>query len=304
MKKQAQIEKRALLIGSMIYLIMGSFGWYTHYISKSEAMLLEGNYNMVNALASLIGYYVVQIRHRKTETFPLGQFVYESLYALIKGILILGILTAALWENSVKIYDYFKYSVVHQVNKDPIVYMVILSVLLSFFLAYFYHYSNKQTGNSSTMLATDKKAALIDGYLSIFGGGSLLLMIYIGQNFNGLEFLQYIGDALVVLIFEIIMIREPFKIIKENFVELAGGQLQSDKDCEFISHVVKKDPMNGFNIINNYITKVGSMYVVTIFINPIDNCVSMQEISVYRRRLMKILGARYNNLTIEIVLNN
>lgn len=303
MNKQGQIEKRALLIGSTIYFLMGASGWYTHYISKSEAMLLEGNYNMVNGLASLIGYYVVQIRHRKTETFPLGQFVYESLYALIKGILILGILTAALWENSIKIYDYFVHSVVHEVNSGPIVYMVILSVILCFSLAYFYHYANRKTGNNSTMLATDKKAALIDGYLSLFGGGSLLLMIYIGKHVHNLEFLQYIGDALVVLIFEMIMIREPFKIIKENFVELAGGQLQSDEDWDYIADTIKQLPRSGFVIDNNYITKVGSMYYVSISITSTNNCVSMEDIAEYKIRVIKVLENTYANLTVEIVIN-
>lgn len=172
---QAVIERKALLVGASIYLVLGICGWTVYYLSNSEAILLDGNYNMVNAVASLIGFYVTKIKHRKTARFPLGQFIYESLYALIKGILILGILTAAFWENSLKIFNYLTKGEVHEVNTDSLGVYTIVATLLSFGLARFYMSKNRRLNNGSTMLATDTKSALIDGYLSLFAGGSLLL---------------------------------------------------------------------------------------------------------------------------------
>ncbi|MDR2275980.1 MAG: cation transporter [Sphingobacterium sp.] len=303
MEQQAIIERKALLVGATIYLILGVFGWYTFYRSNSEAMLLDGNYNIVNALASFIGYYVVRIRSRKTETFPWGQFIYESLYALIKGILILGILTAALWENSVKIYDYFVKGKIHEVDTSPIVSMVILSVILSFGLAFYYKNSNKKTGYSSTMLTTDTKAALIDGYLSFFGGGSLLLMVYLGKSFPELTFLQYIGDSLVVLIFEAVMIKEPLHIIKHNFVELAGGQLQSDNEWGYIHDTVQEIPHESFGIKNIYITKTGSLILVLVYITVTDHYFQADETKVFKHQAETILKKSYQNTSVEIILD-
>ncbi|RKE56106.1 cation transporter [Sphingobacterium detergens] len=302
MERQAYIERKALLIGASVYLIMGIFGWFTFYLSHSDAMLLDGNYNMVNAIASFIGYYVVKIRHRKTDTFPWGQFIYESLYALIKGILILGILTAALWENSLKIYDYFSKGKIHEVNTGPIIYMVLLSVILCFGLAFYYKHANRKTGGRSTMLITDTKAALIDGYLSLFGGGSLLLMVYIGKTVPNLAFLQYIGDAMVVLIFEAVMIREPFHIIKQNFIELAGGQLQSDKEWENIYSIVEAVSAKGLEIDKLYITKTGSLYLVLIYMHSEAGSTALDAVINYKVRIEQLLQQHYQNLMVEMVI--
>jgi len=302
MEQQALIERKALLVGALTYLIMGAFGWYTFYLSNSDAMLLDGNYNMVNAIASFVGYYVVKIRYRKTKTFPWGQFIYESLYAIIKGILILGILTAAFWENSVKVYDFFVKGKIYEVNTGPIIYMVILSVVLCFGLAYYYQHANKKTGGRSTMLATDTKAALIDGYLSLFGGGSLLLMVYIGKTIAGLTFLQYIGDAMVVLIFEAVMIKEPFHIIKHNFVELAGGQLQSDKEWETIYAKVKSIPATGFEIDNIFISKTGSLILVLIYVKAEASSEGIDDILSYKIHIEQLLKENFENLMVEVII--
>lgn len=74
-----------MLIGGLMYLVLGVCAWLVYFLSNSEAILLEGNYNMVNAVASFIGFYIVGIKNRTTKTFPLGQFIYESLYSLVKG---------------------------------------------------------------------------------------------------------------------------------------------------------------------------------------------------------------------------
>jgi len=302
MDKQGKIEKRALLVGALTYLTMGIFGWYTHYRSNSEAMLLEGNYNMVNAMASFIGYYVVQIRNKKTETFPWGQYLYESLYALVKGILILGILTAALWENGVKIYDYLFHGKSHEVNTGPIYYMVLLSIILCFSLAAYFRKSNDMTNGNSTMLKTDTKAAMIDGYLSLFGGGSLILMIFLGGKIQRLEFLKYIGDALVVLVFELIMIKEPFHIIKENFIELTGGQINSKKDWDFIQQNIKNQFNETFEISHVYVTKTGSQYLILIYLNTLMDNISYPEVLKFKEQVSLKLRESYYNFNLEIII--
>jgi divalent metal cation (Fe/Co/Zn/Cd) transporter len=305
MNRQGNIERKALLVGAFIYLILGLSGWYTYYSSNSEAMLLDANYNMVNSFASFIGFYVVKIRSKKTATFPWGQFIYESLYALVKGILILGILIAALWENSMKIYAYFLKGKTLVVNTGPILPMIIISVVLSFGLAIYYKSSNKKIENNSTMLTTDTKAAMIDGYLFFFGGGSLLLMLYLGKIIPSLRFLQFIGDALVVLIFEAVMIKEPIHIIKNNFVELAGGQLQSDSEWKEIKDIVTNTPIRHFTISNVYIIKTGSSILILVYIsqNSASSFIKRDDIIQFKAsNITQLTKMGYPNVAMELII--
>lgn len=68
MKRQSTIELKALLIGATIYLIMGICGWITYYLSHSDALLLDGNYNLINGITSFIGYFVVKIQSSMLKT--------------------------------------------------------------------------------------------------------------------------------------------------------------------------------------------------------------------------------------------
>ncbi|MDR2275795.1 MAG: cation transporter [Sphingobacterium sp.] len=299
--KQSVIESKAMLMGGMVYLTLGVAAWIVYSLSNSEAILLEGNYNIVNALASFIGFYVVSIKNRSTTTFPLGQFIYEALYSLVKGVLILGILTAALWENGFKIIKFLTRGETHEINTGPIGGLVILSVFLSFGLVRYYKWQNQKIGNRSSMLVTDTKGAIIDGYLSLFAGGSLLLMIYIGRIFPAVSFLQYIGDALVVLIFEIIMIKEPIHIIRQNFVELTGGQMQSEKERRRIIEIVELMPREGFEIQEIYISKTGSLILVLLYISGKD--IDPEQINeIYRPILQKELCQVYAHANVEILI--
>ncbi|MCL8538635.1 cation transporter [Chryseobacterium gallinarum] len=261
---------------------------------------MEGNYNIVCAVASFIGFYVIRIRNKTTKTFPLGQYIYESLYSLVKGILILGILTAALWENSMKIFNYLTKDEIHEINTAPIGGLVILSVALSFSLVLYFKKQNKKLGYRNSMLTTDTKGAKIDGFLSLFAGGSLLLMIYIGRTFPLVGFLQYIGDALVVLVFELVMIKEPIHIIRQNFVELAGGQLQSEKDRSDIEKMVKSIVPQGFDLDEIYISKTGSLILILLYIKGHD--LQPDIINHYRSRLEKELRLVYSNAAVEILI--
>ncbi|ROI05059.1 hypothetical protein EGI16_06975 [Chryseobacterium sp. G0240] len=298
--QQSAIERRAMLIGGMVYLILGFAAWVVYSLSGSEAILLEGNYNIVCAVASFIGFYVISIRNKATKTFPLGQFIYESLYSLIKGILILGILTAALWENSVKIFNYLTKGESHEINTAPIGGLVLLSVTLSFALVWYYKRENQKTGNRSSMLSTDTKGAKIDGFLSLFAGGSLLLMIYIGRTFPTVGFLQYIGDALVVLIFELVMIKEPIHIIRQHFVELVGGQLQSEKDRTEIINVIDSIVPQSFNVDEIYISKTGSLILILLYIK--GDHLKPDLINNYRSILENELRLVYANASVEILI--
>lgn len=293
-------EKKALLVGAAIYTLMGICGWVAFYLSNSGALLLDGNYNLVNGISSVVGYLVVKIRSQKTATFPFGQYIYESLYSLIKGVLVLGILIASLWENSLKIYEYYAHGTSVEINVQPIAIYTVLMVTLSFGLSFCYRYKNSKIGFASSMLKTDTQTARIDGMLSLFAGGGLLAAMYIGQANEGLEFLVHIGDSLIVLLFIAIAAKEPFVIIRQNFIELAGGQLQSQENQEKIENALKANLPSSIALNKTYITKTGSNYLVVVYFSPEE--VSQLDVGGFKAKIQSELHESFRTLHVAVVV--
>ncbi|GAB5556408.1 MAG: hypothetical protein SchgKO_06210 [Schleiferiaceae bacterium] len=294
------VEKNALLVGAGIYTLMGLCGWIAFYLSNSGALLLDGNYNLVNGISSIAGFLVVKIRSRKTATFPFGQYIYESLYSLVKGVLVLGILIASLWENSLKIYEYYAHGTSVEINMQPIAIYTVLMVTLSFGLSFFYRYRNSKIGFASSMLNTDTQTARIDGMLSLFAGGGLLAAMYIGQANEGLEFLVHIGDSLIVLLFIAIAAKEPFVIIRQNFIELAGGQLQSQENHQKIENALKSNLPASIPLHKTYITKTGSNYLVVVYLSAKE--VSKLDIGAFKTRVQADLSESFSTLQVEVLV--
>ena len=101
-----KIEINTLKFGAIINLIMAIAGWCAYYLSNSQALLLDGNFSFLAFISTLIAIKISSIKQNKSEVFPFGHFVYESLYSLLKGVMIVGILLVALTENISKIIHY------------------------------------------------------------------------------------------------------------------------------------------------------------------------------------------------------
>jgi divalent metal cation (Fe/Co/Zn/Cd) transporter len=286
----------------MIYTIMGICGWVAFYLSNSGALLLDGNYNLVNGISSVVGYLVVKIRSQKTATFPFGQYIYESLYSLVKGVLVLGILIASLWENSLKIYEYYAHGKSVEINMQPIAIYTVLMVTLSFGLSFYYRYKNSKIGFASSMLKTDTTTARIDGLLSLFAGGGLLAAMYIGRANEGLEFLVHIGDSLIVLLFIAIAAKEPVIIIRQNCIELAGGQLQSQENQLKIENALKSNLPASIPLHKTYITKTGSNYLVVVYLTTEE--VSQLDIGAFKTSVCADLSESFSTLQVEVVVDS
>jgi len=299
--EQKELERKALLVGAIVYIVMGLCGWVAFYLSHSSALLLDGNYNLVNGLASLAGYVIVKIKDRRTATFPFGQFVYESLYSLIKGIFVLGILVASLWENAVKMIAYVSTGARHEINSKPIAIYAVAMVSLSLGLAAYYRSRNKRTGDRSSMLKTDSRTATMDGILTLVAGGGLLLALFIGRTINSLGFLQYIGDAMIVIIFVAIAVKEPIHIIRHSFIELAGGSLQSESDREAINGIIGRMKPDKLELGDIFMNKTGSSYLVVIYVRT--DRIDTGTLLGFRNEVQEEMGRTYPNSQVEILIS-
>mgnify|MGYP001123029138 CR=1 FL=1 len=94
-----QVEKRGLLISVGGSLSVGTAGLVFAVITESQAILLDGLFNLTYFIVGLFTLKVAKlVQQGDDEYFPAGYLFFEPLINGVKGMLILGISLMALWD--------------------------------------------------------------------------------------------------------------------------------------------------------------------------------------------------------------
>lgn len=295
-----KIEKRALKITVFVNFVMAIAGWITFYLTNSQAMLLDGNFSFILAIATIVAINISKNKHNKTATFPFGSYVYEAAFVLTKGLLILGIITVAFSQNSIKIIEYINGEKIEVVEITPIYYYSAFIMVVTIALISFFYSQNKKIDGKSSMLLVEADSAKVDGALTFATGIAFFLISFVSLG-SKLDFLIYIGDSIIVLIISIVMIRVPIRIIRDSFIELTGGTIQNKNDKEEIEIIIDKTISNMFPY-STFISKVGSSLLVIIFIDQEAENISINEFRTLQHKVEGELQNKFPTTVVEITL--
>lgn len=95
--QQIQTERKILMLSALACLVIGSVALLAALLSDSQAILLDGLFNLTYFLAGLFTIRVSKLVMRgDDERFPSGYSFFEALINGIKGLLILGVSVMAL----------------------------------------------------------------------------------------------------------------------------------------------------------------------------------------------------------------
>ena len=258
------IESQAIKMGVFANLVMAISGWVAFHYSGSQAVLLDGNMSFVLFLSSIVAFKIAKIKSEKSERFPFGLYASEALYSFMKGVLLIGILVSAFTTNIGRVLQYANGEPLNAIQTGPIVIYSTAMVSICFCLSWFYLLQNKRIKMASPLLKVDQKAAMIDGLLSGSTGLVLVITGFIPEG-TSLEFLHYIGDAILVCVLATFVIFQPISVLKEAFVELAAGRLR-DKEKHATIESKAKEKLRKFGLEGKKIniSKTGSSYLVLI----------------------------------------
>lgn len=296
------IEKRSLIVGAVINLIIALSGWSAYYLSNSQALLLDGNFSFIVFLSTLVAINISSIKSKKTKLFPFGQFVYEALYSFLKGIMIIGMLLVAFTDNLSKIFHFINGKETSLLNTEVILVYSLLMTLICFGMAAYYKHQNNKVNNSSTILRAEYSAAIIDGFMSA-GIGIALVGISLLSPEGSLGFLNYIGDAILVILLCVLLGKEPFILVRDSFVEIAGGTLQNQTDKKNIEDILEKHLSSEKLLIDSYISKTGSSYLVIAYISAQGlEKLGFEKTKQIRELIINNLKENYKESIFEIVL--
>lgn len=297
------VEISALKIGVIVNLIMAIAGWVAYSVTGSEALFLDGNFSFISSITTIGAIIIIHKKHKRTAVFPYGRYFYESFFTLSKGILILGVIIAAVFQNVIKIIAYFEGDALEKLKTGPIIIYMILMVFLCFGLAFLYQIKNKKINFKSTILAVETKASKIDGFMTIAVGIALVLTTFVPENSN-LSFLLYIGDAIIVILMALLLLKTPFEVIKEGFIELGGGSLQNEEETSQIKKIILEFLPVNLNMENYHISKTGSSHLVVVYATSKEKTIDLEVLTKFRNSIHDKIEQNFPNLEVEIVFRD
>ena len=203
-----KIENKTLWVTVIANIIFALAGWITYKFTGSQAMLLDGNFSFALGFATLIAIYISKNKHKKTITFPYGQYVYEAAFVLSKGLLILGIIVMAFSQNLLKIVNYIQGEKITPIVMTPIYYYVGFVLILTFILLFYFNRQNQKVDYKSSLLLVEAESAKVDGILTSVTGGVFFLISFVQMD-SKFNFMIYIGDSIIVIFMCLIMLQSP-----------------------------------------------------------------------------------------------
>ena len=99
-------ERGALRLSAITALVVGCAGVGASFVTDSQAILLDGLFNLAYFVTALLTIKVARLVARPdTEDYPLGYSYFEPLMNGVKGVLILGISVLALIDALIALLD-------------------------------------------------------------------------------------------------------------------------------------------------------------------------------------------------------
>ena len=201
---------------------MAIAGVVTAYLSRSDAILIDGLFSGVNFASAIIAARVGAIVLLPPDRdHPWGYESYEALYVMFRSLVLVGVTVFAGFGAAEKILAYSFGEEPPELVLGPIVIYTIAMSVICFGLAAWHRSNWTQSGKQSEVLKIESKASLIDGYISAGAGAALMGTVLLRDT--ALEFLVPIADSILVLVLSLVIVGQPVNSMFKALRELAGG---------------------------------------------------------------------------------
>jgi len=295
------IEVRALKAGIWFNAIMAICGYVGYYFADSYALAFDGNFSLVSALSCYIAMRITKRKDVSNAEYPYGYYSYENVYALLQGILLIGITFYAILTGVTNIFHFVKGETIETLKIAP---LLIYTVTMLFFCAAVWLYYRQQlerSGGQSPVLKTETVAAFMDTFITFGTGVALILVALIPEN-HSLRFLSYIGDSVIVILISILIIREPIRIVSQSFFSLVGRTVSNKKVRRRVIDIVLETAKGEYQLKELYLFHIGSSFQVVLHLHPYFVVLDMDNYNEFIQKLETRLQKLFPNLILEVLL--
>ena len=114
--EQKSIEKRSLIVSTVVNFIMAFAGVAMFIVTKMQAMFLDGFFSLIAAISTILAIIFSKLSKKNSATYPTGKYFLEPFYAILKSLLMFALLIFSTVESGISALDYFNKGVGETIN--------------------------------------------------------------------------------------------------------------------------------------------------------------------------------------------
>ncbi|ACB52033.1 putative cation efflux protein [Crocosphaera subtropica ATCC 51142] len=289
------IEKIGLILSIIVTLFMSILGIGFGIFVESEAILLDGFFNIVSFIMALITLGVAWLqRQPENEYFNFGYLSFVPLVNLIKGLLIFLLSLFAL-TSAISI-------ILHggrTLNANIAIIYAFIAAVGCLTTALIQKRIAQKT--RSIIIEIDAKNWLINGLISLSVGIAFTIIIFI-KNTSLSWFIPY-ADSVLVIVLVLITLPVPTKIIIDSLKQLLLAS-PSPKIQREIKQLFETT-VNHFPLEKYWLrmTQIGNTIFISIYwLFPQDYVLENIEIlDQIREKISKVIYENYTDIIIDVI---
>ena len=261
------IERQSLQVGKWGNLLMAVAGVVASFLSRSDALLVDGLYSGVNFVSAIIAVKITaSVAQPPDRRYPFGYDAHEALYVTFRSLVLLGIMAFAVFGAVGKLAAYASGKEIPELQFGPILVYAAAMVAICLALAAWHRFNWRRSGKQSEILSTESRAAVVDAVISGgVGGGFLVSMLLEG---TALEFIVPVSDSIIVLVMCVVIAGQPVTMFLGALRQVAGASAEPatvGKFRERLQEILRDQP---FELLDVAVTKMGRSYFVVSYVKP------------------------------------
>ncbi|MGK7942390.1 MAG: cation diffusion facilitator family transporter [Crocosphaera sp.] len=292
---QDQLERFGLNLSIFVTLFMSALGIGFGIFIQSEAILLDGFFNVVNFIMALITLGVAWLQKQpENKYFNFGYLSFIPLVNLIKGLLVFLISLFALTSAITAILQGGR-----NLNANLAVIYALIAAGGCLITALIQKKIAQKT--RSIIIDVDAQNWLINGLISLSVGIAFTIIIFI-KNTPLSWFIPY-ADSTLVIILVFITLPVPINIIIQSLKQLllASPSTKINQDIKQLFETIA----NSFPLEKYWlrITQIANTIFVSIYwLLPEDyNLKGIEELDHIREEVSQVIHQNYPDLMIDII---
>ncbi|MBZ5487338.1 cation diffusion facilitator family transporter [Halomonas aquamarina] len=205
-------ETRTLAFSALMALMIGSAGIIATLASHSQAILLDGLFNLIYFSVALVTIKVSKLASRPdSESYPFGYSYFESLVNLCKGLLILGVSLFALVDAIVALLTGGR-----EIAAGVAVIYALFATLACSLTAWVMHRSQRYV--QSPLVAADRLNWMVNSLIS----AAVLVAFCLVMLFEKLNFVSLVPyiDSMLVVAVVLLCLGVPVRMASQALKEL------------------------------------------------------------------------------------
>lgn len=246
---------------------MAVAGVVASFLSRSDALLVDGLYSAVNFVSAIIAAKItVAVALPPDRRYPFGYDAHEALYVTFRSLVLLGIMAFAVFGAVGKMVAYASGESIPELQFGPILVYSAAMVALCLALAAWHRYNWRRSGKQSEILSTESRAAVVDAVISGGVGGGFLAAMFLEGTV--LEVIVPVSDSIIVLVLCVAIAGQPATMFLGALRQVAGASAEPaivDKVRERLQEILQDQPFEPLDVA---VTKIGRSHFVVSYVKP------------------------------------